>query len=612
MKTGYRITKLAIVAAAVGLAAVWMLLFSDYAHGSGFTLSDKVNAAFFSVFIVTSVFSTLGFLRIQRVQADFARANWYLQEHPEDTALNLDTNCFKDERTINLYKTYRENANELRRENPDGWHGTIGDYFFEENFDEYLRLEVYDQYPGFFTGVGMLGTFVGLSMGLLNLNDLGGSAEQLMIQLSPLMSCIQLAFITSISGLFLSFFFNFQYRRGLKELYENLDLFVHKYSAREETVDTTGLSRMLEQQVKQSTLLSNLSENIAIKVSDVLLEQMKKMETAYNAACDRLAAAQIEGMDHMVNMFTKELMGTLTQGVGVLSESVKATNEYQERITNTMKEDIARILDMSQDVQEIQQLSAQTVEDMKEYTNHMEKIIKSMQDQVATNNQIMREATYSLNSFKEQAEIMADASNNLSEGLDDWLDKSADRIDDYGRKLDSVTKQMETLSGKLQKTMELSFTECNEERERFSTDAEDLLTTIRAEKENVTTAVGHEIGLLRGTVENCRQEIVDAGSDATQKMDAWMKTMGDKCGFVAASVDDAAERVTAVVNSIPERMSSVDTALGNMEKGIMGKIDSAMQNQTASVQAVVDDMKYYVKQELDKNGTTSAHGEVNE
>ena len=74
--------------------------------------------------------------------------------------------------------------------------------------------EISEQIPGVMTGLGILGTFIGLTLGLSRFS-LGSDIDTSLMQtsISGLLEGIKTAFITSIFGVVYSLLFNFFYKK---------------------------------------------------------------------------------------------------------------------------------------------------------------------------------------------------------------------------------------------------------------------------------------------------------------------------------------------------------------------------------------------------------------
>ena len=77
---------------------------------------------------------------------------------------------------------------------------------------------------GTLTGLGILGTFLGLSMGLGSFS--GDDIYTISDNVGPLLSGMKVAFHTSVYGILFSLVFNVVYRSIMSDAYEKLENFL--------------------------------------------------------------------------------------------------------------------------------------------------------------------------------------------------------------------------------------------------------------------------------------------------------------------------------------------------------------------------------------------------
>lgn len=104
------------------------------------------------------------------------------------------------------------------------------------DIDEYINEEVLalrswqnvvQQIPGTLTGLGILGTFIGLIIGIRGIEFSTVNAALSSVQ--TLLSGIQIAFYTSISGVILSLLFNIMYRIAWNVMLRNMGMFIEEF-----------------------------------------------------------------------------------------------------------------------------------------------------------------------------------------------------------------------------------------------------------------------------------------------------------------------------------------------------------------------------------------------
>ena len=161
----------------------------------------------------------------QTIQIDFKESNRYLWEKYQNEIKFFDNKLLDDR-----FNDYRLENKRLSIVSPHGLQCEIEDYINDYFIDSVIKKGLLSIIPGVMTGLGILGTFVGLSFGLQNFDT--ASAEAITNSIAPLMDGIKIAFHTSIYGMVFSLFFNFVFRKNLEDAYHAVDDFLdayHKY-----------------------------------------------------------------------------------------------------------------------------------------------------------------------------------------------------------------------------------------------------------------------------------------------------------------------------------------------------------------------------------------------
>lgn len=136
----------------------------------------------------------------------------------------MDT-FFRQKELDNMFKEYK-NRVEIQKEE-----GEIVSDIEEYISEDVLSLRTWQgfvlQIPGVLTGLGILGTFVGLISGISSIGF--SSVEAALESISLLLSGIQTAFYTSISGVILSILFNILNRLSWNSMLREYGLFVDSF-----------------------------------------------------------------------------------------------------------------------------------------------------------------------------------------------------------------------------------------------------------------------------------------------------------------------------------------------------------------------------------------------
>ena len=154
---------------------------------------------------------------IQRVQEVEASSAWL-------AVMQIDS-FFQQNTLDRIFREYREKLQSQRESGQIL--SDVEDYINEDVLATKSWQPVILQIPGTLTGLGILGTFVGLITGIGEVTFTSVDAALTSVQI--LLNGIELAFYTSIAGVILSILFNITYRIVWNMLLRDLDLFAEEF-----------------------------------------------------------------------------------------------------------------------------------------------------------------------------------------------------------------------------------------------------------------------------------------------------------------------------------------------------------------------------------------------
>ena len=212
-------------------------------------------------------------IAISYIKGDYAKEKKLLWDmYRTETRYNI----FNEEHLRNAYIDYIEEMRRLEQDD-DGnesekYACDIEDFIDYQLIDDAVEKGRLSLVPGAMTGLGILGTFIGLSIGLQAFNT--GSAEEITNSIGPLMDGIKVAFHTSIYGMIFSLTFNLIFKTVLEQAYHKLDEFISEFKryVRPDAVYDNG-NRTFEIQQKQLEALIATQKTI----QETLLPYLRAM-----------------------------------------------------------------------------------------------------------------------------------------------------------------------------------------------------------------------------------------------------------------------------------------------------------------------------------------------
>lgn len=281
-----------------------------------------------------------------------------------------DGGLFPDNILSRQYQKFTAEMLRLEQFNNADYKCSIEDYINKEYIDASLKKNILNLIPGTMTGLGILGTFVGLSFGLQFFNT--GTAAEITESIAPLMEGIKVAFHTSIYGLVFSLVYSFVYRATMEEVYMQLDEFLsvfNTYVVGDAINDNESNMREMLQQIPDS-----LGDKIGQQMSESLTPVVYNMNKTMMDFAQTIADSQAKGMqglvDEFINKMDQSLGGNLSRLGRTLNETIelqKGNNAYAQTIMDRMAQ-------VSGNVNDVNTLSVRIIDNMNGYITEVNRL----------------------------------------------------------------------------------------------------------------------------------------------------------------------------------------------------------------------------------------------
>lgn len=228
-----------------------------------------------------------------------------------------------------------------------------------------MNLRVIQAIPGYLTGFGILGTFIGLVAGISLASEGLGSDEVAEVKraLTPLLAGAAVAFLTSVVGLFTSILFSMAEKYHLHGIETDVDKWNEALDKRLRHMTPEQLARrQIEEAVKQTLQLETFNTDLAMSVASALEERLQKsfgpqlglVVTGLQDLKGQQASFSEELLNRVSDTLTQALSGaagtemktmgeTLGGLVGVLREAAGALATGQSEMAGAVKGIIGRI-----------------------------------------------------------------------------------------------------------------------------------------------------------------------------------------------------------------------------------------------------------------------------
>ena len=299
----------------------------------------------------------------EKIRNDAMNSRQFLWEPYNRSKVEL----FRDPVLKQEFQDYLFELNRIENTEKAYYKCDIQDYINTGLVDRVMHRNILNQVAGVMTGLGILGTFIGLSLGLQHFST--GSTAEVTNSIAPLMDGIKVAFHTSIYGMVFSLVFNFVYKCKLEEGETAVEDFLSAYK-KFVLPDTTtdGINRLMELQQQQVAAVENLTKRVTEEMNVIMEPQFDRLGGTIADFGNLASRSQKEAMTDVVNAFLKEMDasmgGVFTRLNGLLRDAEDAQRENRAALTE--------IRDLAEDEQRTLYQSQEYLKELEKYRQEME------------------------------------------------------------------------------------------------------------------------------------------------------------------------------------------------------------------------------------------------
>lgn len=572
-------------------------------------IAQSIEASWYIYICMLGVIAMGGYFihRLKQYELDFENATAKLKDDPS-CAENLRTQLNEaDAEQEPLFQT--QDLQATFHEYRDTYHKTLAtkgaapfvditEFYNSDYLDEIGHTGICDLVSGTMTGLGILGTFLGLVLGISGFDTT--TTDAITSSISGLLGGMGTAFFTSIVGVFLSLLFSYFHKIAYDRANKSLENFVVAFH--DKNLDGSAMAaenQLLDYQKQQTELLGNfatvVSEAVSTSISSTLKTELipifDRMENTIERFGELASQQQKEGLDQIVQEFIRCMNESLRGQFDELAATIQKTCEWQKASTEQMQKIVDGICNTSNEIEKVNAISHQTVEEMngfvtllKEYQEKLHSEAELVQKRIESSTEISeRQASY-LEKLVESESRVADLADNVkkeAEAAQQAVDQLSDHCkDQISGIVDAAKQDMEILSASTKVLTETS----HEHIETLSQTARDEMqllsnTAAQLSEENhnqllaLTKASSDQMTVLSDVANNVMQnsqQQIEAAIAATQtQSDALMQATNDFADFVQQEhkklVDAVDKEVSGLSNFAGQTTNELQSATAGME-----------------------------------------------
>jgi hypothetical protein len=457
-------------------------------------------------------------------------------------------------RMSHLWTEYSETLHPQRVDDGTGvmrvsrWRATtLAETFFSEHalVDSPLKTEFYKHVPGILTGLGIIGTFSGLIMGLIDFN-VSINPTQAQAELSNLVKAVGHAFFVSAAAITLAMLFTWIEKSLITGRYRQVEDL-------RQLIDSMFNAGAGEEYLERLVVASETQATQAAQIKDALVADLREILTD-------LTARQVEENARVTGQISvevgKAIAESLGEPMGAIAEAVKGVSTNQGDAINKMLTDVlssfsAQMRDMfGGQMQGMSDLLRQTSDAMRDTATQFARLAEGMDSAGKNAVDAMADRLNSaITSMEARQHIM---NKQMGEFVEQLRSMTAESQSETGRKmqeaLSTMGEQVAAAVGELRRQAEEASDSQGRRQQVFEESTGKAIDSLSEQTES----------LLAQSIEtnHALQETIARLSSATTEAISGMN-QGAETLYVAAS--DFAKAGQGVAETMRAASSAVET-----------------------------------------------------
>ncbi|WP_265645448.1 anti-phage ZorAB system protein ZorA [Verminephrobacter aporrectodeae] len=419
-----------------------------------------------------------------------------------------------------LWREYSKTLHSQTKEDEHGqsrivrWRATaLAETFFTEQaiVDSRLKTEFYKHLPGVLTGLGIIGTFLGLIKGLISF-DVSLDPTKAQEQLRNLVNSVGHAFFVSASAIGLAMLFTWIEKSLVTSRYRQVEEL-------RELIDSMFKGGAGEEYLERLVGAAENSATQSAQIKDALVTDLKEILTT-------LATQQIEAQAHSAGQMSTNVGKAIAEGLAgpmdAITEAVQGVSSTQGEAVNKMLTDV-----LASFASQMREMFGGQMTGMSEL------MLKASESMQATAIQ-----------FGQLATNMDAAGTNTVDAMGERLGKALDAMD---ARQAAMNAQMGTFVEQIKALVSESQTESSQKLK------------------DALTAIGDQVA---GVVEQLRKQAEQAAESQGERHDRFEQTTGQAIGSLSGQVEQLLRQSMETNESLQSAVASLAQATDQAIKGM--------------------------------------------
>jgi uncharacterized protein with HEPN domain len=434
-----------------------------------------------------------------------------------------------------------------------------------------LKAEFFKHLPGILTGIGIIGTFLGLILGLFTF-DVSKDADQVRNSLRNLLTSVGNAFIVSLTAIGMAMWITWLEKRTINGLYTELDELcglidsLFEAGAGEEylqrLVDASETSATQAMQMKESivtdlkqvlTELTNqqiatmtaTSQQLSQSIGDSITQGLVDPLTRISEAVQTVGNSQGEGV---TKLLTDVMSRFVTEMDGMFGSQMRGMNDMLVQTASTIHDASQRFEQLANQIQQAGSGAADAM------SKRVEEALLNMQNAQASSNEQMR-------MFVEQLK------QNITQGQSESSELTKNLVKELSESTTALVRSLQDQTNSAQSAHDDRQKARDEQMNRLLEQLKENISNTQAESANATSQL---LGKLGESTEKLVKQLEDQTEKARQEQ-------------VQRSAQQDAS-TTELLDNLKKHFQSAQSETASSTSALLSQLGEATQNLVKSLQ----------------------------
>lgn len=450
-------------------------------------------------------------------------------------------------------------------------------YFSVAAFTEGMKGGLWSGLAGTFTGIGILGTFIGLTIGLAGVDT--SSTGALSSSISGLLGGMSTAFVTSIFGIVSAIVFGVWHSQNMKRFGDAVSRFTDALDQVfiRKSVEEILLEELAESRAQRAAM-EQLSTDMAISICDhlpdVLHQLAEKMDSAMKGNLDTMLAGLSERQDKQTEQLMQISSNTNSLVIGGFDQLgdvlKKGVGQGAEELGNSLKNLSSDIASLAEGIRDILDRSTKASSEANQKTLDA-----------------LNEAIFKMNETMEgMANKQTEETDKNIQRMTALMEEMKTTMKDIFDEMAASAKEQRTEIGKIAKD---SADQTKENLDAINGSVKELMAEIADQMQQMQSMVDTHEKHMQETLDQMRQAVSSSGN-VVNAAGKTVEAAGKTAKVFVEAADDVSMKLKTAAEPLQKAAEPLQQAAAKLDSGVQ-VLAQSMTKQQAEAKSVAESMQ---------------------